>query len=346
MEPEGIRARAEEISHGPEAGSALENWVRAEHEHFVAHYYDTVGHDLERLGMTIARLPLEAGVSWRLTLPRGEQVETWEPGTNGLAPPGEIMQLVGGILEGNPLVPQSAVLREPGGARLRAALKEQLEALLAHDPGVRLAEDPENLHQHRVAGRRVRALVRATRSYVDPAWARGLNDLLRGLAGVTGPARDLDVLLEHVRSECAAVDEPDRGGAEGLLAAFVSRTVRRSRPRSRRAGLAEYQLLLARLRLPPRFRPGVDELPLERLGRKEFDRLARAIRRLGSSPDSEAIHGLRIDAEARAVRRRARGAEGEGEAAVPRRREDAAGRARRTPGRGRRGRAPAGDDRP
>ncbi|HLK45273.1 MAG TPA: CHAD domain-containing protein, partial [Acidimicrobiales bacterium] len=206
VEPPGIRARAEEISHGPESGSALENWARAEHEHLVAHYYDTVGNDLARLGMAIARVPLEAGVVWRLTLPRGGLVETWEPGTNGLSPPGEIMGLVGGILEGNPLVPESVVLRRPGGARLRAVLQEQLEALLAHDPGVRLAEDPENLHQHRVAGRRVRALVRATRAYVDPVWARSLNELLRGLGGVTGPARDLDVLLEHVRSELASVE--------------------------------------------------------------------------------------------------------------------------------------------
>ena len=81
---DAVRARAFEISQGPEAGTADENWVRAEHELTVAHEYDTVDRDLERLGMTVSRLPAEAGVVWRLRLPRGEQVEAWEPGNGGL----------------------------------------------------------------------------------------------------------------------------------------------------------------------------------------------------------------------------------------------------------------------
>ena len=141
-------------------------------EHLTAHYYDTLDHDLERLGLVIARVPSEAGVIWRLTLPRGEIVEAWEPGTAGLAPPEQIMELIGSILDGKPLVPESAVLREPGARRLREALGAQLEALLAHEPGVRLGTEPENLHQHRVAARRTRAFLRATRAYVDPSWAR------------------------------------------------------------------------------------------------------------------------------------------------------------------------------
>ena len=77
---DAVRARAFEISQGPEAGTPAENWVRAEHEFTVAHDYDTVDRDLERLGMTVSRLPVEAGVVWRLRLPSGEQVEAWEPG--------------------------------------------------------------------------------------------------------------------------------------------------------------------------------------------------------------------------------------------------------------------------
>ena len=61
--------------------------ARSEREHPVVHGYDTVDRDLERLGMTISRLPSEAGVVWRLTLPRGEQFEAWEPGNMGLSPP-------------------------------------------------------------------------------------------------------------------------------------------------------------------------------------------------------------------------------------------------------------------
>ena len=36
--------------------------------------------------MTLARQPSEAGVDWLLTLPGGDLVEAWEPGTSGLVP--------------------------------------------------------------------------------------------------------------------------------------------------------------------------------------------------------------------------------------------------------------------
>jgi hypothetical protein len=52
----------------------------------VAHGYDTAERDLEQAGMTLVRQPSEAGVEWRLTLPQGELVEAWEPGTSGLVP--------------------------------------------------------------------------------------------------------------------------------------------------------------------------------------------------------------------------------------------------------------------
>jgi hypothetical protein len=75
--------------------------------------YDTVDRDLERAGMTLSRLPSEAGIDWRLTLPRGKQVEAWEPGTSGLAPPAEIMQLIERITAGKNLVSDPPPRREP-----------------------------------------------------------------------------------------------------------------------------------------------------------------------------------------------------------------------------------------
>jgi len=71
----------------------------------VAHEYDTVERDLERAGMTLSRHPSEARVDWRLTLPRGEQIEAWEPGTSGLSPPPEIWRLIESITAGKELVP-------------------------------------------------------------------------------------------------------------------------------------------------------------------------------------------------------------------------------------------------
>ena len=100
-----IRRRAYELSQVHDLGTDVENWLRAEAEFAVAHDYDTVDRDLERLGMTISRLPGEAGVVWRLSLPRGERVEEWEAGTGGLVLPEQIARLVGGVVTGKPLVP-------------------------------------------------------------------------------------------------------------------------------------------------------------------------------------------------------------------------------------------------
>jgi CHAD domain-containing protein len=291
---EPIRLRAYAISQSEETGSLEENWLRAEREFTVAHDYDTVERDLERLGMTLARLPSEAGVEWRLTLPRGERVEAWEPGTEGLSPPAEITRLIDSVTAGKNLVPGPPLSSEPGALRLREMLEVQRVALLTHDPGVRLGDDPENLHQHRIAARKARAFLRTARAYLDPGWRRPLAAELELLAEATGPVRDLDVVLEHVRDELAHLDETEQAAKAMLLDRLESELA------SGRARLVEaldgsdYQLLLARLRFPPRLGEGVDEVPIEALARKEFRRLAKRVERLGKHPDEQAVHRLRI----------------------------------------------------
>lgn len=70
----------------------------------MTHDYDTSERDLERAGMSLSRHPSEAGVDWRLTLPHGERVEAWEPGTAGLLPPPEIARLIRSVLAGRKLI--------------------------------------------------------------------------------------------------------------------------------------------------------------------------------------------------------------------------------------------------
>src|SRR5215475_9772429 len=272
----------------------LEASPPAEREFSVAHEYDTLDRDLEGMGMTLARLPGEAGVTWRLSLPRGEQVEAWEPGNEGLAPPVEIVDWVGGVLAGKELVPGPPVSTDPGAVRLRELLNAQRVALLANDPGTRLGDDPENLHQHRVAARRTRAILRAGRSHLDADWRKSLTGPLEQLAAVTGPVRDLDVLLEHLDEHLQGLDEADREAGETL----VSR-LRGERAASRRTLVEtlegeQYRLLLARLCPPPRLAEGVESLPLERIARKEFNRLVKTSRGLSKNPDEDGIHRLRI----------------------------------------------------
>jgi CHAD domain-containing protein len=289
-----VRERAFAISQTAGAGTPEENWLRAEQELHVAHGYDTVDRDLERVGMTIARLPAEAGVVWRLSLPRGERVEAWEPGNDGLAPPAEIAGILATVTAGKKLVPAPLVGGDPGAARLREMLEAQREALVIHDPGVRLGRDPENLHEHRVAARRTRAFLRAARAYLDPGWQRSVARPLAALGEATGPLRDLDVLVEHVEAERSTLAGPDAAGVDALLAKLAV-----ERERARESVVAEldgeeYRALLARLRQPPQLASGVKAVPLKRIARREFRRLVESVDSLGTNPDEAAIHGLRI----------------------------------------------------
>src|SRR5580704_11659440 len=99
---------------------------------------------------------------------------------------------------------------------LRDLLERQLRALERSGPGVASGADPEDLHRFRVATRRTRALIRASRPLVRDQLA-GLDRELRWLGGVSGPVRDLDVLIDHIRD---LVDElePDQAGAESIIA--------------------------------------------------------------------------------------------------------------------------------
>jgi len=293
-EGHSIRVRVDELREEPEARPTEESLLGLERELAVAHEYDTVDRDLEQLGMRVSRLPSEAGVVWRLSLPRGEQVEAWEPGTGGLAPPDEIARLIESAAGEKPLVPAPPLSDEPGARRLREMIAAQRRALLAHDPGVRLGDDPENLHEHRVAARRIRAYLRAARGYLDPTWRRGLAGLLDELGEATGPVRDLDVLLELLRDEHARLDGPDRDACERLLVSVeTEREAARQRLLDALRG-ESYRVALTRLRLPPRMADDAGAVPLERIVRKVLDDLVRAVDRLGKHPGEDDLHRLRI----------------------------------------------------
>jgi CHAD domain len=109
----------------------------------------------------------------------------------------------------------------PGLQRLRLFFGEQYARILAHDPGVRIGKNPEELHQLRVATRRLRSVLRTAGRVLEPSWAEALRDELSWLGGELGPARDADVLLEHLRHEAAALDPADRRAFKPLLDQLV-----------------------------------------------------------------------------------------------------------------------------
>jgi CHAD domain-containing protein len=171
----------------------------------------------------------------------------------------------------------------------------QVDELIAHDPGTRLGADPEELHQARVATRRLRAVLRAARPLLDPAWTESLRRELAWLGGVLGPVRDLDVLLERLRAEIAELEPPERRAAGKFVRALEGeRETARAAMLAAMTG-ARYSELLARLEaaaVAPRAQAA--DVSLREIAAGEFRKLRRAVRELPPNPENEALHAVRI----------------------------------------------------
>jgi len=92
-----------------------------------------------------------------------------------------------------------------------AVLRRDTLALLAHEPGTRLGEDIEALHQMRVSTRRMRAAIDLFQGAL-PARAAHFRSELGWLADALGAVRDLDIQLSHFDSWMAAATQADREG--------------------------------------------------------------------------------------------------------------------------------------
>jgi CHAD domain-containing protein len=86
---------------------------------------------------------------------------------------------------------------------LVVAIASALARLVHNDPHARLG-DEEAIHQVRVALRRLRSDLRTLGDAVDPAWRARIEPQLRSVAGALGEARDLDVLIGHLRKDASS----------------------------------------------------------------------------------------------------------------------------------------------
>jgi CHAD domain-containing protein len=100
---------------------------------------------------------------------------------------------------------------------VRAALSSSFVRLVRHDAGARLGEDPEAVHQARVATRRLRSDLRTFRDALEPSWSDPLRDELKWLGLALAGVRDAEVLREHIRSAGARIRPQDRGAVDRLL---------------------------------------------------------------------------------------------------------------------------------
>lgn len=89
----------------------------------------------------------------------------------------------------------------------RKILQEQWRKLLYYEPGTRLGQDIEALHDMRVATRRIRAALRLFADYFEPETLRPFIKKARQTGRILGQVRDMDVFREKTARFLA--DQPD-----------------------------------------------------------------------------------------------------------------------------------------
>ena len=227
---------------------------------------------LERLGKVLRR----AGAGKEERRPKVVQALDLDLTSNGDAP-------------GAPSTPAEA---------LKLMVRRQYDQLLAHDAGVRLGTDPEDLHQFRVATRRLRAVLRAAAPLLVPEWADRLRAELRWLGGALGPLRDLDVLLAYLRRESETLEPKERVALVRLFGWFDDERENARAEVLKALESPRYLELLDSLEAAAETPHLVDStISLETIWRDEHRRLRRAMRSLGDEPGDDELHETRIRAK-------------------------------------------------
>lgn len=190
------------------------------------------------------------------------------------------------------------------GSFVLGYLRDQVTALLGHDPGVR-RNTPDAVHQMRVATRRLRSAFRSYSAVLDRTVTDPIGEELKWLAGELGAARDTEVLAERLR---AGLDALPRtlllGPVRGRLRIWTAARGSGSRRRALTAlDSARYLALLTALDTlladPPlrKRATGAPESVLPKALLKDYGRLADRIGHalaLPAGPDRDlAMHDAR-----------------------------------------------------
>src|SRR5438105_6336551 len=185
-----------------------------------------------------------------------------------------------------------------------AVMRKQFTTLLRHEPGVRYDNDPEDLHQMRVAIRRLRAALVVFEEAL-PARAPRLRKELGWFGSLLGAVRDLDVQLAQIGAWSAEADPPEREALDIVTAVLDQR---RTKARARLVAAMDskrhvhlptsMQRLLAR---GPVKRSHSAHVPILEAAPEVVARGYRRVVAIGDRIDkespSQALHALRIRAK-------------------------------------------------
>jgi CHAD domain-containing protein len=227
-----------------------------------------------------------------------------EKGARPLDPSARYARALGRARPEPDLVPVAVAPDASAAAVIRAALAGSTERWIRHDAGVRLGLDDEDVHQARVATRRLRSDLGTFEPLLDRDFARALRRAIRPVTRALGRVRDADVMAARLRERVAALPADERASAEGLLERLGG-----ERAKAREALRVElrspaYLHLVERCvaaAREPALLPEADGPAVERfaaLVHARWRRLLRRVRHVGHDEAEDALlHQIRIDAK-------------------------------------------------
>jgi CHAD domain-containing protein len=194
--------------------------------------------------------------------------------------------------------PVEAGPADPAVHHVRAKLDREIRALLAYEPGTRSGADPEDLHQMRVALRRMRSVLKLSGRLVGDG-AEPVRAELGWLGQSLGEVRDFDVLIGHLREVIADFEVRDQPAGQRLVSRFVTERATAKRRLTRALSSVRYSTLLREVSLLTRDDTGTstgDDRPHDLIAglAKPHRKLAKAVRALPADPPDDDLHALRI----------------------------------------------------
>jgi CHAD domain-containing protein len=198
---------------------------------------------------------------------------------------------------GLPELPVEVGPADPAVHHVRAKLDREIRALLAYEPGTRSGADPEDLHQMRVALRRMRSVLKLSGTLVGDG-AEPVRAELGWLGQSLGEVRDYDVLIGHLREVIADFEVRDQAAGRRLVSRFVTERTAAKRRLTRALSSARYSTLLREVSLLTRDSSSsvVADEPHDLVTglAKPHRKLAKAVRALPADPPDDDLHALRI----------------------------------------------------
>jgi len=169
--------------------------------------------------------------------------------------------------------------------------------MLAKEPGTRLGDDVEELHDMRVASRRMRAAL-SLFSDTLPAAATGLREELAWVGREIGVVRDLDVQLQRLDAVIEALPESSREPLGHLRALLAEERLEARRQMLAALDSPRYDRFVRRFGALLRTRSGTRTPAALAVAPDLLDRRYRSVRkaarRIGPDAEPEAYHRLRI----------------------------------------------------